>query len=66
VVIIAATSKAEEHVVCGFRGFVLDEVGEYPRCKPIDEQIARRISARQERREAMPREVEQILRDEDE
>lgn len=67
VLIIAATGKAEEQVVCGICGFVLDEVGECPRCKLINRQAARRIRARQEReRAAMFREVEMILCDEDE
>jgi hypothetical protein len=65
-VIIAATGKAEpERVVCGICGFVMDEVGECPRCKRLDEAIAGSIRARQEQRAAMLREVEEILRDED-
>jgi hypothetical protein len=64
-VIIAATGKAEpERVVCGICGFVMDEVGECPQCKRLDEAIAGSIRARQEQRAAMLREVEEILRDE--
>lgn len=66
-VIIAATGKAEpEKVICGICGFVLDEVGECPRCKLVNKWAARVVEAQQERREAMLREVEEILRDEDE
>ena len=65
-VIIAATGRAEEQVVCGICGFVMDEVGDCPRCKLLDEAIAGSIRARQEQRAAMLREVEEILRDEDE
>jgi hypothetical protein len=66
-VIIAATGKAEpERVVCGICGFVMDEVGDCPRCKRLDEAIAGSIRARQEQRAAMLREVEEILRDEEE
>jgi hypothetical protein len=66
-VTIAATGKAEpERVVCGICGFVMDEVGDCPRCKRFDEAIAGSIRARQEQRTAMLREVEEILRDEEE
>ena len=66
VVIIAATSKADPgRVVCGICGFVMDEVGECPRCKLLDKAIAGSIRARQEQRAAMLREVEEILGDED-
>jgi hypothetical protein len=66
-VIIAATGEAEpERVVCGICGFVMDEVGDCPRCKRLDEAIAGSIRARQEQRTAMLREVEEILRDEEE
>jgi hypothetical protein len=66
-VIIAATGKAEpERVVCGICGFVMDEVGDCPRCKLLDEAIAGSIRARQEQRAAMLREVEEILREEEE
>jgi hypothetical protein len=65
-VIIAATGKAgPERVVCGICGFVMDEVGDCPRCKLLDEAIAGSIRARQEQRAALIREVEEILRDED-
>jgi hypothetical protein len=66
-VIIATTGEIEpERVVCGICGFVMDEVGDCPRCKRLDEAIAGSIRARQEQRTAMLREVEEILRDEDE
>jgi hypothetical protein len=36
-VIIAATGETEpERVVCGICGFVVDEVGNCPRCKRLD------------------------------
>jgi hypothetical protein len=64
-VIIAATGKAEpERVVCGICGFVMDEVGDCPRCRRLDGAIAGSIRARQEQRAALLREVEEILRDE--
>ena len=67
VLIIAVTGKAEqEQIMCGVCGFILDEVGECPRCKLVYEESARRIKARQEERAAMFREVEMILHDEDE
>ena len=66
-VIIAAMGEAEpERAVCGICGFVMDEVGECPRCKLLDEAIAGSIRARQEKRAAMLREVEEILHDGDE
>ena len=65
VLIIAATGKAEEErVVCGICGFVLNEVGECPRCKLTIERDAERIRERE--RTAMLREVEEILSSEDE
>ncbi len=52
VLIIASVGEAgKERVICGICGFVLDEVGECPRC----------IEARQEMREALFREVGEIL-----
>jgi hypothetical protein len=64
-VIIAATGKAEpERFVCGICGFVMDTVGDCPRCKLLDGAIAGSIRARQEERAAMLREVEEILQDE--
>ena len=63
VLIIAATGEAEkDRTVCGICGFVLNETGECPRCKLINEEAARSIGAQQE---AMWREVERIL-DQDE
>ncbi len=61
--IIAATGEAEEKpVICGICGFALDEVGECPRCKLIEE-AARQIRARQEERAAMLEEVDDILKE---
>jgi hypothetical protein len=61
-VIIAATGRAEEpRVVCGICSFVLDEIGECPRCKLIDEEIAEGWRRRQEERQEMLREVKAIL-----
>ena len=66
-VIIAVTGEAEpERFICGICEFVMDEAGECPRCKLINERAARRSRARQEERAALFREVEEILRDEDE
>jgi hypothetical protein len=64
VVIVAATGRAEEpRAVCGICGFVLGEVGECPRCRLIDRQIAEGWRRRQEEREEMLREVEEILKE---
>ena len=66
-IIIAATGKAEpERFICGICGFVMDELQDCPRCKEIDAETVRRLKARQEKRAALLREVEEILRDEDE
>ena len=66
-VIIAAMGKAEpERFICGICGFVMDEARECPRCKEINAEIARRLKARREERAALLREVEEILKDEDE
>ena len=62
VVIIASLGKTEaERVICGICGFVLDEVGECPRCKLVTEEDAKELKERQEDREALFREVEEIL-----
>jgi hypothetical protein len=64
--IIAATGEAQEKpVVCGICGFAMDEVGECPRCKLMNEEAARQIRARQEERAALFREVEDVLRGDD-
>jgi hypothetical protein len=64
--IIAATGEAEEKpVVCGICGFAMDEAGECPRCKLMNEEAARQIQARQEERVALFREVEDVLRGDD-
>ena len=59
VLVITATGKAEEQIICGICGAALDKVEECPWCKLANERAARRIRA------AMLREVEEILRDED-
>jgi hypothetical protein len=64
--IIAATGEAEEKpVVCGICGFAMDEAGECPRCKLMNEEAARQIRARQEERAALFQEVEDVLRGDD-
>ena len=64
VLIIASVGEAgKEKVTCGVCGFVLDGVGECPRCKMMIEETTRGIEARQEMREALFREVEEILRE---
>jgi hypothetical protein len=65
--ILAVTSKAEpERFVCGICGFVMDELGDCLRCKLVNRTIAGAIRAWQEGKDEMLREVEEILRDEDE
>jgi hypothetical protein len=62
VLVIAATGEAEEGpIMCGICGFVLDEVGDCPRCKLIVEEAAKRIRAQKVEGAAMFREVEMIL-----
>ena len=61
IVIIAVTGEANNSVMCGICGLVMDEVQECPRCKEIDARLARGIKARQEERAALLREVEEIL-----
>ena len=51
----------KEKVTCGVCGFVVDEAGECPRCKLLVEETARGIEERQEMREALFREVGEIL-----
>jgi hypothetical protein len=64
--IIAATGEAEEKpAVCGICGFAMGEVGECPRCKLMNEEAARQIRARQEERAALFREIEDVLRGDD-
>ena len=64
--IIAATGDAQEPpAVCGICGFALGEGGACARCKLFDEMIARGIRRRQEEREALLREAEEILRETD-
>ena len=62
VLIIASVGEAgKEQVICGVCGFVLDGVGECPRCKLMVEETARGIEERQEMREALFTDVEEIL-----
>ena len=62
VLIIASVGKADkDKVTCGICRFVLDDAGECPRCKMMGEETARDIKARQDMREALFREVEEIL-----
>jgi hypothetical protein len=61
--ILAVTGEAEEQIVCGICGFVMDEVGDCPRCRLLNKAIAGAIRAWQEGRDEMLREVEEILRD---
>jgi len=67
VLTIGSVGEADkEQVTCGICGFVMDEAGECPRCKLMVEQAARDIEARQEMREALFREVGEILEQGDE
>jgi hypothetical protein len=52
--------------VCGICGFVMDELGDCPRCKLLNEAIAAAIKAWRAGQDEMLREVEEILRDEEE
>jgi hypothetical protein len=62
VLIIASVGKAQrEKVACGICGFALDEASECPRRKMMTEETARDIKERQEMREALFREVQEIL-----
>lgn len=65
-IIIAATGEAEKKpIVCGICGFVLDEIGDCPRCRLMNAEAARQIEARQEERAALLDEVDDILREPD-
>jgi hypothetical protein len=65
--ILAVTGEAEpERFVCGICGFVMDELGDCPRCKLLNRAIAGAIKAWRAGQDEMLREVEEILRDEDE
>ena len=62
VLIIASVGEVgKEKVTCGICGFALNEASECPRCKLIVEETARDTQARQEMREALFKEVEEIL-----
>jgi len=61
-VIIASLGKTEtERVICGICGFALNDVGGCPRCKLVTDEDAKELKERQEDREALFREVEEIL-----
>jgi phage FluMu protein Com len=61
--IIAATGEAKaKPIVCGICGFVLDGIGDCPRCKLVNEETARQIEAQQEERSAMLQEIDDILK----
>ena len=65
--ILAVTGEAEpEQFVCGICGFVMGELGECPRCKLLNQAIAGAIRAWRAGKEEMLREVEEILRSEEE
>ena len=62
VVIIASLGKTEaERVICGICGFALDRIGECPRCRLAAREAAKELKERQEARDALFREVEEIL-----
>ena len=62
VVIIASQGKTEAgQVICGICGFVLNEVGECPRCRVAAREGAKRLKERGEALDALFREVEEIL-----
>ena len=65
--ILAMTGEAEpERFVCGICGFVMDELGDCPRCRLLNRAIAGAIKAWRAGKEEMLREVEEIMRDEEE
>ena len=65
--ILAVTGEAEpERFVCGICGFVMDELGDCPRCKLLNKAIAAAIKAWRAGQDEMLQEVEEILRDEGE
>ena len=63
--ILAVTGKVEEQIVCGICGFVMDELGDCPRCRLLNRAIAGAIKAWRAGKEEMLREVEEILRDDE-
>ena len=59
---IALVGKAgKEKVTCDICAFILDRASDCPRCKLMTEETARDIKAKQEMREALFREVKEIL-----
>ena len=64
--ILAVTGKVEEQIVCGICGFVMDQLGDCPRCKLLNKAIAGAIKALRAGQDEMLREVEEILRGESE
>jgi hypothetical protein len=62
VVIIASTgSTRAEQTVCGICGFVLNGAGECPRCRLAAKEAAEELQEWERAREALFREVEEIL-----
>ena len=62
VLVVAAVEKAsEERITCGICGFVLNEIGECPRCKLRRGEDARDIRERQKLRRRLFEEVDDIL-----
>ena len=65
--ILAVTGEAEpERFVCGICGFVMDELSDCPQCKSLTQAIAAAIKAWRAGQDEILREVEEILRDEEE
>jgi len=61
-VIIASAGRTKaEQVTCGICGFVLNEVGECPRCKLVTEEDAQELKEKDEGHEALFREIEETL-----
>jgi hypothetical protein len=61
-IIVAATSEAEpETFMCGICGFVMNEVGECPRCKYINQLTAAAMRAQPEEIAALLEEAREIL-----
>ena len=61
-VIIASAGRTKaEQVTCGICGFALNEVSECPRCRLVTQEGARELKEREEAREALFREIEEIL-----
>ena len=62
-IIIAATGEAEpETVTCGVCGFVMNEAGECPRCKYVNQLMAAAMRAQPEEIAAILEEAREILK----